>query len=125
MKIKGIQHIGLPVSSMDKTVEFYSKMGFKIVYSTINKEKKVAFLKLKNIVIEAYETDAPALSTGAWNHICFDVDDIKNTWNEIVEVRGIQSIEGEIRKLPFWDSGVCFFTILGPNMERIEFAQVL
>ena len=32
---------------------------------------------------------------------------------------------GEIHFLPFWDNGVHFFTIEGPNKEKVEFSQYL
>ncbi|MDD3243533.1 MAG: VOC family protein, partial [Eubacteriales bacterium] len=32
---------------------------------------------------------------------------------------------GEVKGLPFWANGVRFFTILGPNAEKIEFSQML
>ncbi|MDD4797654.1 MAG: VOC family protein, partial [Eubacteriales bacterium] len=32
---------------------------------------------------------------------------------------------GEIKGLPFWNNGVKFFTIMGPNAEKIEFCQIL
>ena len=36
---------------------------------------------------------------------------------------GLEVIEeGE---LPFWDNGVKYFTVLGPNREKVEFNQYL
>ena len=50
----GIQHIGIPTNDIEKTIEFYKNLGFEIALQTINEEanEKVAFLKLKTLVIE-------------------------------------------------------------------------
>lgn len=34
-------------------------------------------------------------------------------------------LDNEVNELPFWDNGVRFFTILGPNNEKVEFSQYL
>ena len=31
---KGLQHIGIPTNDMDKTVEFYKKIGFEVAHET-------------------------------------------------------------------------------------------
>ena len=31
----------------------------------------------------------------------------------------------EVHFLPFWENGVKFFTIEGPNKEKVEFSQYL
>ena len=43
----GVQHIGIPTNDIDKTVEFYHKLGFETAFETVNKEadEKVVFLK--------------------------------------------------------------------------------
>ena len=50
----GIQHIGIPTNDIEKTIAFYKELGFETALQTINKEadEKVAFLKLKTLVIE-------------------------------------------------------------------------
>ena len=34
-------------------------------------------------------------------------------------------LDEEIQFLPFWENGVKFFTLMGPNKEKIEFSQYL
>jgi hypothetical protein len=34
-------------------------------------------------------------------------------------------LDTKIQLLPFWEQGVKFFTVLGPNEERVEFSQYL
>lgn len=123
--VTGVQHIGIPVNDMEETIAFYTKLGFKVVLQTVNEEanEKVAFLQCKNLVIEAYENHKARMESGAIDHICLDVTDIEKTF-ELFKT-GYELVNNEIEFLPFWENGVRFFTILGPNQEKIEFCQKL
>lgn len=121
--VKGLQHIGIPAADIEKTADFYQKLGFEIALETENQGLKVVFLKNKNIVLETYETDSPALKTGAVDHIAIDVADIEAARVYIAEL-GLPVIE-DITFLPFWANGVKYFIIEGPNKEKLEFAQYL
>ncbi|MDD2971267.1 MAG: VOC family protein [Lachnospiraceae bacterium] len=120
----GIQHIGIPTNDMDKTIEFYHKLGFETALQTVNEEagEKVAFLKLQTLVVETYENKAAKMSAGAIDHVAIDVKDIEEVYQYIVE-NGLNTTGDTIHFLPFWTKGVRFFTIEGPNMEKIEFSQ--
>ena len=61
----GIQHIGIPTNDLEKTIDFYQKLGFEVTLRTINKEanEQVAFLKLKTLVIETYENKAACMES--------------------------------------------------------------
>ena len=66
----GVQHIGIPTNDIDKTVDFYHKLGFETAFETVNEEadEKVVFLKLGTLVVEAYENHAAVLRAGAIDH---------------------------------------------------------
>lgn len=122
----GVQHIGVPCSDIDRTVEFYKSLGFEEVLITRNEvaDETVAFLKLGNLVIEAYGNRPTEGLEGAIDHIALDVKDIDALYAEIVAA-GHESLEGGVKGLPFWERGVRFFTILGPDKEKIEFCEKL
>lgn len=120
----GIQHIGIPTKNMDASKAFYEKLGFEADYETVNNGGKVIFFKLENLVMEIYESDEAAMSTGAFDHVAIDVKDIEQTYQEICNI-GLNTMQDEIHFLPFWDNGVKFFTIKGPNEEKIEFSQIM
>ena len=61
---------------------------------------------------------------GAIDHISLDVDDIEATWAAVKEA-GYTPVEAEIDGLPYFEKGVRFFNIVGPNAETIEFCQIL
>lgn len=123
--IKGLQHLGLPVNDSAKAVAFYKELGFSVIYETMNGTDKVVFLEKNGLVIETYENGAAALTDGAWNHICLDVDNVEEAWNEIIVKRGYEAIDGGMQELPFFKNGVRFFKIKGPNEEIVEFGQIL
>ena len=100
----GIQHIGIPTKDMEATKAFFAKLGFEPAFETVNEGAKVAFLKLENLVIETYESE--------------------ETYKEVCAM-DLNTTNDEIHFLPFWDNGVKFFTIKGPNEEKVEFSQFL
>jgi catechol 2,3-dioxygenase-like lactoylglutathione lyase family enzyme len=124
--VTGIQHVGIPTNDIAKTVDFYCNLGFTVALQTVNEAAKeqVAFLQLKNLVIETYQNGKACGEVGAIDHIALDVTDIEKTF-DAVKAEGYHLLDNEIQFLPFWEHGVRFFTILGPNAEKIEFIQKL
>lgn len=122
----GVQHIGIPTNDIDKTVDFYHKLGFETVFETVNEEadEKVVFLKLGTLVVEAYENHVAVFRAGAIDHVALDVKDIEEIYQYINQA-GLNTTQDSIHFLQFWENGVKFFTIEGPNKEKVEFSQYL
>ena len=120
----GIQHIGIPTKDMEATKAFFAKLGFEPAFETVNEGAKVAFLKLENLVIEIYESDEATMKAGAIDHVAIDVKDIEKVY-ELINQADLNTTRDIIHFLPFWENGVRFFTIEGPNKEKIEFSQYL
>ena len=118
----GVQHIGIPTNDIEKTIAFYQKLGFEIALQEAN--EKVVFLKLGTLVVETYENHAAKMEHGAIDHVALDVRDIEEIFQYINEA-GLNSTQDTIHFLPFWENGVKFFTIEGPNKEKVEFSQYL
>lgn len=125
-KISGIQHIGIPTNNIRKSIEFYEKLGFENIYQTVNEAKNetVAFLQLGNLVMEIYENKCAVMKTGAIDHVALDVKEIDYIFEQI-KAAGFNMLDDKVQSLPFWKNGVKFFTILGPNEEKIEFCEKL
>ena len=120
----GIQHVGIPTKDMDATKKFYEDLGFEAAFETVNDVARVCFLKMHNLVMEVYESEDAAGKIGAIEHVAIDVTDIEQVYKEICD-KNMNTLQDEIHFLPFWDNGVRFFTIKGPNEEKIEFSQFL
>lgn len=124
--ITGLQHIGIPTDDIEVTKSFYQKIGFEVVYEAVieKSDEKVAFLRLKDIVIETYENKEAAMKSGAIDHIALNVLDIQEAYSYAKDNQ-FTLLDAEPQFLPFWDNGVKYFTILGPNREKVEFNQYL
>ena len=114
----GIQHIGIPTNDIEKTIAFYQKLGFEIALQTVNEEAD------ETLVIETYENKAAKMESGAIDHVAINVKDIEEVYRYI-EAEKMNTTKDTIHFLPFWDNGVRFFTIEGPNKEKVEFSQYL
>ena len=119
-QLNGIQHIGIPTNDIEATIDFYKALGFEIAFRTVNEEadEEVAFLKLNTLVVETYENKAAKMEAGAIDQ------DIEKVY-EMINQAGLNTTNDTVHFLPFWENGVKFFTIEGPNKEKVEFSQYL
>lgn len=135
----GVQHIGIPTNDIKKTIEFFQLLGFDIAFRTINGPEEVAFLQLHNLVIETYQNHQTKMEYGAIDHIAIDVKNIDALFEEVkakaIEAEKVATekqatslfrmLDTQVNGLSFWEKGVKFFTIEGPNKEKIEFCERL
>ena len=124
--LKGVQHLGVPTNDLERTIRFYERLGFEVALRTLNEktDEKVAFLRHGNLMIETYENHQATMKDGAIDHIAIDVTDIEKCYEIANELR-LDILDDGIQFLPFWENGVKFFTVRGPNNEKVEFNQQL
>lgn len=118
--VTGIQHLGIPTRNIRATMDFYRDLGFE----TIWENGEVAFMQLGTLVIETYLAEETAQRNGAIDHVALNVNDIEAAWRD-AQACGYETQDTEINFLPFFERGVKFFTIIGPNREKVEFNQFL
>ena len=116
----GIQHLGIPTTDIAATIAFYEGLGFETTWTN----GEVAFLQLGTMVVETYVADEAAMKNGAIDHVALNVKDIEAAWRD-AQACGYETEDKEINFLPFFANGVRFFTIIGPNREKVEFNQML
>ena len=119
--VTGIQHLGIPTGDLNRTIEFYQGLGFELTWQNPG---EVAFLQNGTLVIETYAVDEPAMQNGAIDHVALNVQDIEAAWSD-AQACGYETEDKAINFLPFFERGVKFFTIIGPNREKVEFNQYL
>lgn len=134
LKINKLQHIGLPISDISVSQKFYESLGFKnVMSSTLDHDGgkgNVAMMKHGEIIIELYQMPEPELTEvkkrgdGKIDHITFDVDDIEEAYTTL-KSNGYLIIEDQPMFLDFWENGIKYFNLLGPDKERLEFCQIL
>ena len=124
--ITGLQHIGIPTNDLEATIAFYAALGFQVAFQTVNEaaDERVAFLRLGDVTVETYENKQATLVNGALDHVALNVTDIEEVFRMAKE-NEFCMLDEEIQFLPFWENGVKFFTLMGPNKEKIEFSQYL
>lgn len=122
--IMGIGHIGIPTSDIENAKIFYQGLGFKIEGTEYlsNRDQHVVFLSLGGTMLEIYEEKITCSSEGPINHIAIDIVDADGLFKEISQA-GYNIVAPGIEELPFWNSGIKFFKIIGPDSVVIEFCE--
>ncbi len=134
LKINSFQHLGIPVSDLERSGKFYERLGFKNVMASpfdMNGDTgHVAMMEQNGMIIEIYQFPPAELAEiktrkdGHIDHIAFDVDDVDTAYAELKN-NSFQPLEEQPVFLPYWKNGCRYFTILGPDGERLEFNQIL
>lgn len=119
----GLQHIGIPTDDPMETEAFYQKLGFTTVYRTKTANGPVIFTQLNNLQLEIYQQES-VRAAGAIDHIAIDVTNIQACYDWAQE-NDMKILTDGIASHAFWDNGIRYFIIEGPNAEKIEFCQIL
>ena len=134
LTINAIQHIGIPVTDLSASQQFYSRLGFSNVMEAPFKDKggtgTCVMMQRGNMIMELYQLPEEGLAgikargNGHIDHVAFDVNDIDEAF-KIISEAGFNVIEPAPVFLQFWKNGCKYFNITGPDGERLEFNQVL
>lgn len=130
----GLQHIGIPVTDMPRSLAFYEKLGFtKVMDKPFDYEGSVGqccMMEREGAVLELYQfppnglEDIRSRSNGHIDHITFGVKNIDAAFEELLTA-GFQIDEDKPVFLDFWESGCHFFNVIGPDGERLEFNEII
>jgi catechol 2,3-dioxygenase-like lactoylglutathione lyase family enzyme len=133
--LQGLQHLGLPVTNLERSKAFYAQLGFTETMRTDIQAQpeviQVAMMEHENFTIELYQLGQEDLqeiakrADGHIDHVALNVLDIEKAYAEI-KAAGLEILEDNAPVfLPFWEHGVKYFTVRGPDGEKIEFNQIL
>lgn len=134
--IRGLQHLGLPVSNLKNSVNFYASLGFKRIMTSCikvpeeNDAIQVAMMEQNGVIIELYQVtrkqkeDLKDRKDGPVDHIAFDVKDVEKAFLEL-KYAGFAMIEEKPVFLNFWEKGCKYFAIRGPDGEKLEFNEIM
>ncbi len=133
--LQGIQHLAFFVTDLDRSKIFYEQFGFVDKLSTEISEGsdliKLAFVELNGLMLELVElpgemhTQVCSRDDGNIDHVALNVKDIDKAYAELTEA-GFHVLEEDApASLLIWENGAKYFTIRGPDGEKVEFSQIL
>jgi len=130
---RGLQHLGIPVTNLETSVGFYTRLGFRRILAAHVDEAQgrvlVAFMEQRGVIIELYQVTEPereeirTRKDGHVDHIAFDVADVQEAFEELKSA-GFEMVEEKPVFLDFWKRGCSYFAIRGPDGEKLEFNQI-
>ena len=133
-RLGGWGHLGIPVTDMEKSKEFYRQFGFKqIMDAEIPGDDgtiKAIMIQKDDFIIELYQLVGDELAEiktrkdGHIDHIALNVVDIEKAYEELTST-GMEVIEDAPVSLEFWDKGCTYFNVRGPDREKLEFNQII
>ncbi|MGG0288134.1 VOC family protein [Peribacillus butanolivorans] len=127
MAIKRVDHIGVVVRDLEKSIAFYQDVLDLKLKSRVPHTDGViqlAFLGYNDSneteieLIQGYSDTLPSEAT--IHHFAISVDDIEEEYARIQGFENVELIDQEIITLP---NGYRYFYIYGPEKEWIEFFQ--
>jgi len=127
MSVKKIEHVGIRVTALEDSIEFYVRViGLKHLHTVgeVGEALRLAFLTFpgqESVELELiYVREGEALPReGRVHHIAFTVASIEEEYARISRL-GLSGLDPEIRSLP---NGSRFFFFNGPDGERVEFFE--
>ena len=126
MKIDGIHHLGLYVKDEQKSLEFYEKLGGKVIHSFPmgDSGKTIYLVDLgNNAVIEIIPRGNGEEETNAhWAHLALRADDAKAYYDLAIKAGAVSHIEPKDVNLGTMAATIAF--VKGPDSEIVEFFQV-
>jgi lactoylglutathione lyase len=132
--MSGWSHLGIPVTDLERSKFFYERFGFKqTLHAEIPQDSeciRAVMMEKDGFTIELYQLtskDIPEIRSrkdGRIDHIALDVADAEKAFQEL-KAAGLEPLESAPVTLPFWENGVTYFNVRGPDGEKVEFIQRL
>lgn len=132
IKTKGLAHIGIPTSDLEKSIAFYQNLGFQIIVDKKELEgNNFIFMECSGVIIglpqsldENVRREAGTKGNGNIDHFALLVEDIDDTKKQLEE-NGIQfAVEG-ISVTEAWEPKSCrCIMVYGPDNVKIEFVEM-
>jgi lactoylglutathione lyase len=127
-KIGGLAHIGIFVSNMDRSKEFYTKtLGFNTIFEYRNEDWHAVFVKKDGLILELLKLlkERTKRNDGIIGHFAFEVENIEEAAGELRK-KGVEFETGGITDAPdYWEKGAKWIHFRGPDGEHLELNEIL
>ena len=118
--LEKIEHIGIYVADLDKSVAFYRDvLGLELREVVETPNGRIGFIQIGDSQIELLEFDVGERTHGIVDHLTFNVRDIDAMYAKLKE-HNVELIDPEPKTI-FNDHRILFF--YGPDGERLELFQ--
>lgn len=117
----GLAHVAIPAGNFTATVDFYKNLGF----TSVVMHEFSCILENGSCCLEIYRRRVDEKPAGAIDHIALVSEDLDAAYEEIKTLGCKIASDGIESNQMFAPKSNRFFIFLGPNNERIEFAQVI
>jgi catechol 2,3-dioxygenase-like lactoylglutathione lyase family enzyme len=119
-ELAGIAHAAIRVADLDKSRDFYQKLGFEEAFS-MNRDGKTtqSFMKVNDLqFIELYPRQQTSDTVG-FMHVCFE--------SRAIDVLNQAYAASGLAPMPVREAGAgnLLFTVEGPEKQNIEYTQYL
>ena len=126
MKINGFHHIGLIAKDAQKSLDFYAKLGGKVVHSFPmgDSGKTISLIDMGgNAVVEIIpKGEGTEEKDPHWAHIALRTDNAREAYDLAIKAGAVTRSEPKDNNLGGMATTTAF--VLGPDREVIEFFQV-
>lgn len=129
----GWDHLAIRVKDLKETMSFYASLGFAMTgngyLDTGDGRLYIAFMTCKGFTLELIQLTGAAVDdpdtwkNGKIDHVALDVENVQDAFMEARKL-GMNMQDFAVKELPLFEKGCRFFTIKGPNGEKIEFNQI-
>ncbi|MBO7744597.1 VOC family protein [Paenibacillus sp. MWE-103] len=127
MAVRKLEHVGIMVTDMDKSIRFYTEVvGLKYLYSLTHTNGVILMAFLtgsdgEQTEIELIQNYPGQLAPeGRTHHVAFTVDDVEAEFARLNALEGVTVRDAEITTLP---NGARYFFFDGPDGEFLEMFQ--
>lgn len=129
------QHLAIFVTDADRSQKFYEQFGFKEIlnesFDMDDGTVRLRFLKFNNLTLELVELPGEAKKEvasrgdGHIDHVALNVKDVDKAYEELTAA-GFEALEEDAPVfLPLWENGTKYFTVRGPDGEKVEFSEII
>lgn len=125
-KMLGLAHIGVMVTDMDKSIDFYQNVvGLELMNVENMGQTRLAFLKVGSCILELVDVaGAQARPAGVVDHIAIETKNTKAV-AQALKAKGVQFETEEVSVNEALMGGVANIFFKGPDGERIELFEYL
>lgn len=130
-KILGLGHVGIMVSDIERSKEFYSSiLGFECIWQTEFTDETntytCGFMKAGDLILElVMRKVGDPMPDGVIEHLAMKVDDIEET-RKMLEQKGIQfETKDQVFCEGMFPNGTKWVFFRGPDGEHLELSQIL